>query len=296
MKKLFALILAAAMLFSLTACSTTETETTTTAAGDTDTTAAGDTTAADNEDTGDKVIKVATSGDYLGFTVYDETTKEWSGFEIDMWNEIASRIGYEVEFVQEDVASAFGDLEIGKVDTVAKQISITPARQEKYDFTQPYFFSPYSLMVRGDNTEITTWADMEGKTIGLADGSAMNEYVAALDPDNKVNKTTYESFASIPQEVVLGRVDAMPYAYLLIPYLLESNPEWDLKAVDTENPIYVEVNGYPFARTDRGAELLELVDNALTEIIEDGTHKELSEKWFDYDVMETEFAKEYSAD
>ena len=292
MKKLFALILAAAMLFSLTACSTSETETTAAA----DTTSAADTTAAENEDTGDKVIKVATSGDYLGFTVYDETTKEWSGFEIDMWNEIASRIGYEVEFVQEDVATAFGDLEIGKVDTVAKQISITPARQEKYDFTQPYFFSPYSLMVRGDNTEITTWADMEGKTIGLADGSAMNEYVAALDPDNKVNKTTYESFASIPQEVVLGRVDAMPYAYLLIPYLLESNPEWDLKAVDTENPIYVEVNGYPFARTDRGAELLELVDNALTEIIEDGTHKELSEKWFDYDVMETEFAKEYSAD
>ena len=292
MKKLFALILAAAMLFSLTACSTAETETTAAA----DTTSAADTTAAENEDTGDKVIKVATSGDYLGFTVYDETTKEWSGFEIDMWNEIASRIGYEVEFVQEDVATAFGALEIGKVDTVAKQISITPARQEKYDFTQPYFFSPYSLMVRGDNTEITTWADMEGKTIGLADGSAMNEYVAALDPDNKVNKTTYESFASIPQEVVLGRVDAMPYAYLLIPYLLESNPEWDLKAVDTENPIYVEVNGYPFARTDRGAELLELVDNALTEIIEDGTHKELSEKWFDYDVMETEFAKEYSAD
>ena len=292
MKKLFALILAAAMLFSLTACSTAETETTAAA----DTTSAADTTAAENEDTGDKVIKVATSGDYLGFTVYDETTKEWSGFEIDMWNEIASRIGYEVEFVQEDVATAFGDLEIGKVDTVAKQISITPARQEKYDFTQPYFFSPYSLMVRGDNTEITTWADMEGKTIGLADGSAMNEYVAKLDPDNKVNKTTYESFASIPQEVVLGRVDAMPYAYLLIPYLLESNPDWDLKAVDTENPIYVEVNGYPFARTDRGAELLELVDNALTEIIEDGTHKELSEKWFDYDVMETEFAKEYSAD
>ena len=51
----------------------------------------------------------------------------------------------------------------------------------------------------------------------------------------------------------------------------------------------------PFARTDRGAELLKLVDEALTEIIEDGTHKQLSEKWFDYDVMETEFAKEYKA-
>lgn len=286
MKKLIALILAGAMAFSLAACSADK-------AGDN---GSGDKNASSGEkDSGDKVIRVATSGDYLGFTVYDEETKEWSGFEIDMWNEIGKRIGYEVEFVQEDVATAFGDLEIGKVDTVAKQISITPAREEKYDFTQPYFFSPYSLMVRGDNTDINTWADMEGKTIGLADGSAMNEYVAALDPDDKVNKTTYESFASIPQEVVLGRVDAMPYAYLLIPYLLESNPDWDLKAVDTENPIYVEVNGYPFARTDRGAELLKLVDEALTEIIEDGTHKQLSEKWFDYDVMETEFAKEYKA-
>lgn len=286
MKKLIALILAGAMAFSLAACSADK-------AGRN---GSGDKNASSGEkDSGDKVIRVATSGDYLGFTVYDEETKEWSGFEIDMWNEIGKRIGYEVEFVQEDVATAFGDLEIGKVDTVAKQISITPAREEKYDFTQPYFFSPYSLMVRGDNTDINTWADMEGKTIGLADGSAMNEYVAALDPDDKVNKTTYESFASIPQEVVLGRVDAMPYAYLLIPYLLESNPDWDLKAVDTENPIYVEVNGYPFARTDRGAELLKLVDEALTEIIEDGTHKQLSEKWFDYDVMETEFAKEYKA-
>ena len=224
MKKLIALILAGAMAFSLAACSADK-------AGDN---GSGDKNASSGEkDSGDKVIRVATSGDYLGFTVYDEETKEWSGFEIDMWNEIGKRIGYEVEFVQEDVATAFGDLEIGKVDTVAKQISITPAREEKYDFTQPYFFSPYSLMVRGDNTDINTWADMEGKTIGLADGSAMNEYVAALDPDDKVNKTTYESFASIPQEVVLGRVDAMPYAYLLIPYLLESNPDWGLKAVDT---------------------------------------------------------------
>lgn len=278
MKKIVALLLSAAMILGMTACSTTTEPKETADVGSTD-----------------KVIKVATSGDYLGFTVYDETTKEWSGFEIDMWNEIADRIGYEVEFVQEDVASAFGDLEIGKVDTVAKQISITPAREEKYDFTQPYFFSPYSLMVKGDNEDIKTWSDMEGKTIGLADGSAMNEFIAQLDPDNKVNKTTYESFASIPQEVVLGRVDAMPYAYLLIPYLLEEHPDWDLKAVDTEHPIYTEVNGYLFARTDRGQELLKLVDEALTEIIADGTHKELSEKWFNYDVMQTEMAKEYQA-
>lgn len=277
MKKVIALLLCAITIIAMLAgCGSTENK---------------GTSSGNNDE--DKVINVATSGDYLGFTVYDESSKTWSGFEIDMWNEIASRIGYKVNFVQEDVATAFGDLETGRVDTVAKQISITPARKEKYDFTDPYFFSPYCLMVREDNTEITCWDDMAGKTIGLADGSAMNEFVAQLDPDNKVKKTTYESFASIPQEVVLGRVDAMPYAYLLIPYLLEKNPDWDLKAVDTEHPIYTEVNGYPFARTERGAQLLKLVNDALNDMIEDGTHKKLSEKWFDYDVMETDAAKEY---
>ena len=67
-------------------------------------------------------------------------------------------------------------------------MSITPARLEKYDFTRPFFFSPYCLTVSVDNDEITSWADMEGRTIGLTEGSAMNEFVAALDPDNKVKR------------------------------------------------------------------------------------------------------------
>jgi putative amino-acid transport system substrate-binding protein len=146
-------------------------------------------------------------------------------------------------------------------------VSITPARLEKYDFTRPFFFSPYCLTVSVDNDEITSWADMEGRTIGLTEGSAMNEFVAALDPDNKVKKNVYESSSVILQEVSLGRVDACPYAYLVLPYFLEKNPELNLKSVDIDNPIYIEVNGYPFARTERGAELLKLVDGALEDIM-----------------------------
>lgn len=278
MKKVISILLILAMIISFTACGNSVDKNV-------------ETINESNEE--EKVIRVATSGDYLGFTVYDEKSQEWSGFEIDMWNEIAKRIGYKLQFVQEDVATSFGDLDNNRVDTVAKQISITSARKEKYDFTTPYFFSPYALLISGDNTEINRWSDMEGKTIGLADGSAMNEFVEALDPDNKVNKKTYESFATIPAEVVMQRVDAMPYAYLLLPYLLEKNPDWELKCVDIENPIYTEVNAYPFARTERGQELRQLVDGALNAMLEDGTHKELCMKWFNYDVMETEAAKEY---
>ena len=118
------------------------------------------------------MIRVANPGTSRPFTIYDETTGEFSGFEIDLWKKIAEKSGYDLEFVRLENPATFAELDLNRVDTVAKQISITPARQEKYDFTQPFFFSPYCLTVREDNEEIKTWEDMSGKSIALAEGSA----------------------------------------------------------------------------------------------------------------------------
>lgn len=242
----------------------------------------------------DKVIRLATPGNYAPFTIYDEANKTWDGFEIELWQIIAEKVGMELELVQLDNPATFAELDLGRVDTVAKQISITPARQEKYDFTQPFFFSPYCLTVREDNDEIKTWADMEGKTMGLIEGSAMNEFIAMRDPDNKVKKNIYEGHAHL-QEVNMGRVDAIAWAYLVLPYTMEKSPELKLKSVDIENPIYTEVNAYPFARTERGATMLELIDTVLGDMIADGSYGELCTEWFGLDVMETQPAKDYFA-
>ena len=96
--------------------------------------------------------------------MYDETTQEWSGFDIELWRTIGEKIGYEVQFVRFAILASFAELDLGRVDTVAQQVSITSARQKKYDFTQPYFFSPYCLTVAESNEEIKSWKDMEGKT------------------------------------------------------------------------------------------------------------------------------------
>lgn len=66
-----------------------------------------------------------------------------------------------------------------------------------------------------------------------------------------------------------------------------------LKSVDLDNPIYTEVNAYPFARTERGQALLKLTDEALSQMVVDGSHAELCKKWFGMDVMKTKPAKEY---
>ena len=297
MKRFTALMLALVLCLSLVGCSSKE-ETTTTAAATEATTAA---TEAANPYADlvaklgdDKTIRLATPGNYAPFTIYEESTKEWSGFEIELWHIFAEKTGLDLELVQIDNPTTFAELDLGRVDTVAKQISITPARQEKYDFTQPFFFSPYSLTVKSDRTDINSWEDMAGKTIGLAEGSAMNEFVAMRDEENVVEKKVFEGHNML-NEVSLGRVDACPWAYLVLPYTIEQKGNLDLKSVATDDPIYTEVNAYPFARTDRGAAMLELIDTVLGDMIADGSYGELCIEWFGEDVMESQPAKDYFA-
>ena len=246
--------------------------------------------AADNEE---RVIRIATPGNHIPFTMYDEATQEWSGFEIELWRMIGEKSGREVHFIRLGIPAVFAELDLGRIDSIATQIGVTPTRQEKYDFSQPFFFSPHALVIAEDNNEVKSWKDMEGKSIALSEGNAMNELIIASDPENKVKKSIYGADSAIMQEVAMGRVTATPYPYLVLPYFLEKNPELKLKAVDVDHPIYTEVNAYPFARTDRGRELLKLTDDVLTQMLEDGSYAKLCEKWFGMNIMDTKLAKEY---
>lgn len=282
-KKILSIAVAATMVFSLTACGTSN--------GGKEKAEESKTASAEEE----KVIRVATAGNYAPFTIYDETKKEWSGFEIDLWNTIGEKTGYDIEFVKIDTPAAFAELDLERVDTIAKQITITEERKEIYNFSQPFFFSPYCLTVAESNTDITCWADMEGKNIGVKDGSADIEVIKANDPEGKVNIVLYEDDASCQRDVSLGRVDATVYASLVLPYDLEKQKDLKLKAVGTDEALYTEVDGYPFCKTERGDELRELTNQVLTEMMEDGSYGELSKKWFDIDIMNSEYAKEYFA-
>ena len=129
-KRILSIAVAATMVFSLTACGTSN--------GGKEKAEENKTASAEEE----KVIRVATAGNYAPFTIYDETKKEWSGFEIDLWNTIGEKTGYDIEFVKIDTPAAFAELDLERVDTIAKQITITEERKEIYNFSQPFFFFP----------------------------------------------------------------------------------------------------------------------------------------------------------
>ena len=230
------------------------------------------------------VIRVATPGMHPLFSRAN-AEGQLEGYDIDVWEEIGKRLGKKIEWTQVAMEGAFGSLESGKVDTVTQQISITPVRLEKYIFSEPYFLSPYRFYVAGTNDSITKLEDLFGKKLGLQTGTSSHENIKALDPEGKIEIVSFspDTVATIPNNVVNGKISASTTAVIIFPNLQESTG-LDIKMVG--DVIFTEVNAFPFRKDEAGQKLRDEVSKVIVEMREDGTLEKLAVKWFGYNPME----------
>ena len=230
------------------------------------------------------VIRVATPGMHPLFSRAN-AEGQLEGYDIDVWEEIGRRLGKKIEWTQVAMEGAFGSLESGKVDTVTQQISITPVRLEKYIFSEPYFLSPYRFYVAGTNDSITKLEDLFGKKLGLQTGTSSHENIKALDPEGKIEIVSFspDTVATIPNNVVNGKISASTTAVIIFPNLQESTG-LDIKMVG--DVIFTEVNAFPFRKDEAGQKLRDEVSKTIVEMREDGTLEKLAVKWFGYNPMQ----------
>lgn len=234
-------------------------------------------------DTEKEPIKISTTGSHAFFSETNEETGELQGFEIDVWTEIGKRLGRDIEWVTAEFPGIIELLESGRVDTVADQIGITEEREEKFYFSDVYFYVPYRIVVAEDNDSINSVEDLYGKTLGLLSDDIAYSYFDELDPDGKIEYVNYESSTGVPADVAMGRLDATLMSSLHIESVKE---ESGLAIKGVGDPVYTEDNGYPFQKTEEGKELRDEVNEVLAQLQEEGFMKETAIKWFGFDPME----------
>ena len=118
-------------------------------------------------------VVVGTSAQYppWAFQKDDELT----GFEMDVWKEIAERNNYELDYKLGQFSGLVGMLDASEIDTVVHQMSITPEREEKYNFSEPYAYSYYDLFVKEDSS-FQTKEDLKSKKVGCWLGGNGEKY------------------------------------------------------------------------------------------------------------------------
>lgn len=277
-KKVLALTMAALMAASLTACgggSTTATTAATTAADTAADTTAADTTAADAADTtaadaekSDKVYKIATDTTFAPFE-FENDKGEMVGVDLDILKAIAEDQGFQYDLVVAGFSAAVTGLEAGEYDGVIAGMSITPAREEKYDFSEPYYDSGVGMAVAADS-EIASYDDLNGKTVAAKIGTEGCSFAESIAEQYGFTIIQFEDSASMYQDVLAGNSVACFDDYPVLGYEISRGTALKLP-MDMERG-----SSYGFA-TLKGAnpELVEMFNAGLQNLKDSGKYDEI---------------------
>jgi len=226
-----------------------------------------------------QTVKVGMSGRYFPFTFSKKDVLQ--GFEVDVWNEIAKRSDYKVEYVTASFSGLFGMLDAGHIDTISNQITITPARTEKYAFSTPYVIDGVQVTVRKGRDDIQGIDDLKGKKVAVNLGSNFEQVLRKHDTNNEINIVTYDT--GIEQDVALGRADAFIMDRVSAAQLIKKA---GLPLQLAGQPFEKIENAMPFVNKPSQLAIRDQVNKALAAMNEDGTLSKISNKWFDSDITQ----------
>ncbi len=285
MKKLTALLLGAAMAFSLAACSGTDSSSSestapesSSAAEDTSSEASGEeasstasaeTASYDVETVEDGVLIMSTNA---AFPPYEMTNDagEFEGIDVEMAGEIAKRLGLELQIDDMDFDAALLAVQQGKSDIAMAGITITEDRLVNMDFSNTYANGVQSVIVP-EGSDITSPDDLAGKLVGVQRGTT--GYTFCIDEFGEDAVAPFDNGNTAVQNLVSGKVDAVVIDNAPAQEYVAANP--GLTILDTA----FADEDYAIGVAKGNTQLLDAINSILAEMEADGTTQAIIDKY-----------------
>ncbi len=213
---------------------------------------------------------VATDTAFVPFEFKEGDT--YVGFDIDMWDAIATELGVTYELRPMDFAGIIPALQTGQVDVALAGITIKPERQEVIDFSDGYYDSGFLLMVPADST-ITGEGDLAGKSLAVKTGTSASDYAEANFKETELRK--FPNIDNAYLELRAGGVDAAMHDTPNVLYYIATAGDGQVKAVGAQMMAHEYGIGFP-----KGSDLTSRVNEALANMKADGRYDAIYEKWF----------------
>lgn len=235
---------------------------------------------------GDKThIIIGTEGVMKGWSeMSDDSSKDsgLQGYEIDVWKEIAKRNHWTIEWKTAEFQALWGMLDNGQLDTIAAMTSISPKRQEKYNFSVPYAYGTYVFILKDTPDFPTDLSWFKGKKVCV---NAPTNPRITLEEMNKEKDLGIQIGYLDTEAVLLQAVQNGQYDATFMNKNIAYTTMGDMNGLKVFDPHYKAVeNAYAFRKTPDGDHLRIKVDEALNAMMKDGTLAALSKKWLHYDV------------
>lgn len=192
-----------------------------------------------------------------------------TGLYVDIFNEIADRIGWEVHYVEAPFRRVLLMMEKGEVDVMLGPLK-TEEREQMMAFVAPVFPPERKLFFFSrDENRITSYDDLYGKRIGVLAGAS---YFEKFDTDEELTKEPIERYENLMRMLKLGRVDVV-----VAPELVGRHTINQLGIDVSVSPYQVpgEHSYIAIARTSPALSRQDQVTQTYEQIRQDGTYEKL---------------------
>lgn len=224
--------------------------------------------------TGPAVFKVGVNAQYAPFAFVDDKGQV-VGFDIDLMTAVVKAAGFQVEFVDSAWGVLFRALdqgEFGKFEAIIASISITPEKQQKVSFSQPYFRAGQMMVVKKGSP----WQrpdQLTGQRLGVLENTTGQQWAAQNTGAEVVPFTDIDqAFAALAKDEVSAVINDGPNSA----YFINNNPDLGLTLVG--QPLTEESYGIAVSKDNTG--LLTALDAGLATVIASGEYAQTCAKWF----------------
>lgn len=221
-----------------------------------------------------KAIIVGTNPTFAPFE-YQDKEGNMEGFDLDLMTAIGEDQGFGVEFKSMEFDALTGALATGQIDVAAAGISVSPERNEKVLFSNPYMNASLGIVVTADNTSIATPDDLKDKVVCAQIGTTGAEAASTLKEEGVVKEVKLlADFNVCMQEILNGGSDACINDMPVNLNYIAAHPG-EVKVLDK---LYA-TDYYALTVSKEASELQAKINEGLKNVIASGKYEELCKKY-----------------
>lgn len=214
---------------------------------------------------------------YAPFEYQDTSTGKFVGFDIDLVNAIGEVANLDIEVKSMNFDGLIPALNSSSIDGAISAMTITEERAKSVLFSNPYYLSNQSILVKMDSP-IKTVEDLKGKKLGVqlgTTGAMMARDIKGAKSVTDYN-TVNEAFLALQNGVVDAVINDYPVSYYFVQQSDHAKKFQIVAEIKTDEH-------YGIAFPKNKTELRDKFNSALNTLKENGKYAELYKKWFGQD-------------
>ena len=215
---------------------------------------------------------IASDSSFAPF-VFQNSSNQYTGIDMDLIKAIAEDQGFEIEITNPSFDAAINAVQSGQADGMIAGMSVTDARKETFDFSDSYYTANTILGVKESST-ISSYEDLNGKTVGVKNGTASQTFLTENQSKYGYKIKTFADGSSMYDSLNTGSIDAVMDDEPVLKYSISQGQK-----------LKTPIEGTPIGETafavKKGSnpELIEMFNNGLANLKASGEFQKILDKY-----------------